>query len=98
MVLLKRVNMKKILVIGCSETGKNSFTRRLRDEADLPFYYLDMIWHKLDKTGVTRQEFNRIQSEIPVQDEWIIDGNYDCIYKKREAMPWVEDELDVEFG
>ncbi|MBQ3182448.1 MAG: AAA family ATPase [Clostridia bacterium] len=118
--------MKKILVIGCPGAGKSTFARRLRDETGLPLYHLDMIWHKPDKTNISREGFDEKLSEILDKDEWIIDGNYDrtlevrfkrcdtvflldlptevCLQgvrnrigKKRDDMPWVEDELDEEF-
>ena len=35
-----------------------------------------MIWHRSDKTNVTREEFDARLAEILARDEWIIDGNY----------------------
>ncbi len=118
--------MKKIIVIGCPGAGKSTFARALRYKTGLPLYYLDMIWHKPDKTNITREEFDLRLSEILEKDEWIIDGNYnrtlemrlescDTVFfldfptevclngvmerigKKREEMPWVEEEFDSEF-
>lgn len=118
--------MKKIIVIGCPGGGKSTFARALRDKTGLPLYCLDMIWHKPDKTNVTREEFDSRLAEILSTDEWIIDGNYnrtlemrfekcDTVFlldfptevclsgvearigKKREDMPWVEEEFDPEF-
>ncbi|MBD5550301.1 MAG: adenylate kinase [Lachnospiraceae bacterium] len=68
--------MKKILVIGCPGAGKSTFARKLRQNLGLPLYYLDMIWHKPDKTNISRDEFDRHLQEILGRDEWIIDGNY----------------------
>lgn len=68
--------MNKIIVLGCPGAGKSTFARRLRDETGIPLYYLDMIWHKPDKTNITRQEFDFKLSEIIKTDKWIIDGNY----------------------
>ncbi len=68
--------MKKVIIIGCPGAGKSTFARRLRDATGLPLYYLDMIWHKADKTNITRQEFDLKLSEIVKTDKWIIDGNY----------------------
>lgn len=118
--------MEKIIVIGCPGAGKSSFSRRLREKTDLPLYYLDMIWHKPDKTNITRDEFDAALSDILKKDKWIIDGNYsrtlemrlkacDTVFmldfptavclegarsrigKKREEMPWIEEEFDPEF-
>ena len=68
--------MKKILILGCPGAGKSTFARKLRDKTGLPLYYLDMIWHKPDRTTITKQEFDAKLSEIIKQEEWIIDGNY----------------------
>ena len=56
--------MKKVLILGCPGAGKNTFARKLRDKTGLPLYYLDMIWHKPDRTTITKQEFDAKLSEI----------------------------------
>ncbi|MBR7098862.1 MAG: adenylate kinase [Clostridia bacterium] len=68
--------MKRILIIGCSGAGKSTFARRLREITDLPLYHLDLLWHKPDKTHITREEFDARLSEWLAEDEWIIDGDY----------------------
>ena len=70
------MKMKKAIVIGCSGSGKSTFSRRLRDATGLPLYYLDMIWHLPDRTNVTREKFDARIADILARDEWIIDGNY----------------------
>jgi adenylate kinase family enzyme len=118
--------LQRVIVIGCPGAGKSTFSRALRDRLGLPLYYLDMLWHREDKTTVEREEFDRRVAEILAEEEWIIDGNYlrtmemrmkrcDTVFfldyplelclegvrarigKKREDMPWVEEELDEEF-
>lgn len=66
----------KILVIGSPGSGKSTFSRKLRDKMGLPLYYLDMIYHKPDRTTVTQEEFDEKLSHILTLDRWIIDGNY----------------------
>lgn len=68
--------MKKIVVIGCPGAGKSTFARRLKEMTGLPLYYLDQIWHKADRTTVSKEEFDAKLGEIIQQDSWIIDGNY----------------------
>lgn len=68
--------MKKVLVIGCSGAGKSTFARKLSEKTGLPLYYLDMIWHKADRTTVSTGEFDTALSEIMNHDRWILDGNY----------------------
>ena len=68
--------MKKVIVVGCPGSGKSTFARKLQEKAGLPLYYLDMIWHKPDKTTLTKEEFDEKLHELIARDEWIIDGNY----------------------
>lgn len=68
--------MKRILVIGCPGAGKSTFARRLSAKTRLPLHYLDMIWHRPDKTTVGREEFALELARIMQGDEWIIDGTY----------------------
>lgn len=51
--------LQRILVIGCPGAGKSMFSRKLRDATGLPLHYLDMLWHKADKTNFTREEFDQ---------------------------------------
>ena len=68
--------MRKVIVIGCPGSGKTTFAEKLNKCTGLPLYYLDAVWHKPDKTHITREEFDKRISEIFVTDKWIIDGNY----------------------
>lgn len=66
----------KVIVIGCPGAGKSTFARKLSGRTRLPLYYLDVLWHKPDRTTVDRNEFDERLKEIISGDEWIIDGNY----------------------
>lgn len=68
--------MRKIIVIGCPGSGKTTFSEKLEKYTALPLYYLDAIWHKPDRTHISRNEFDERMIEIFQQKEWIIDGNY----------------------
>lgn len=68
--------MKRVLVIGCPGAGKSTFSRRLSAKTGLPIHYLDMIWHKPDRTNISQEEFDERLESILRFDEWIIDGNY----------------------
>lgn len=75
--------MRRVLVIGCPGAGKSTFARRLSDATGLPLHYLDMLWHKPDRTTVTREEFDARLQTILEQDTWIIDGNFARTLPKR---------------
>lgn len=68
--------MRRAIVIGCPGSGKSTFARKLRDRTGLPLIYLDQIWHKPDRTTVTREEFDRKLLEELNKEAWIMDGNY----------------------
>lgn len=68
--------MKKIMVVGSPGAGKSTFARKLQEKTNFPLYYLDMLWHRADKTNVSREDFDARLGEILQKDAWIIDGNY----------------------
>lgn len=68
--------MLKVIIIGSPGSGKSTFARKLRDITDIPLYYLDMIWHKPDRTNISQEEFDAQLNNILQKDKWIIDGNY----------------------
>ena len=68
--------MNKVIVIGCPGAGKSTFARALAAATGLELHYLDMLWHKPDKTNITREEFDSALARIMSDDGWIIDGNY----------------------
>lgn len=75
--------MKKIIIIGCPGSGKTTFAEKLQMVTNLPLYYLDAIWHKPDRTHISREEYDRKLSEIFQTEEWIIDGNYSRTIEER---------------
>ncbi len=75
--------MKRVIIIGSPGAGKSTFARSLAKKTGLPLFYLDMIYHKPDRTTVTREEFDRRLDAIMQSKEWIIDGNYNRTIPKR---------------
>lgn len=75
--------MKKILVLGCSGSGKSTFSEKLHSLVDLPLYHLDNIWWKEDKTHISRDEFDEKLDVLINKDSWIIDGDYSRTYEVR---------------
>ena len=78
--------MERAIVIGNSGAGKSTFARALRDVTGLPLHYLDRLWHRPDKTTVTREEFDLRLGELLAGERWIIDGNYRRTLEPRLAV------------
>ena len=81
--------MNKIIVIGSPGSGKSTFSKKLKEILNIPLYHLDMIWHKEDKTTISKEEFDNKLNEIFKEDKWIIDGNYN------RTLEWRIKEAEV---
>ena len=75
--------MKKVIIIGCPGSGKTTFAQKLRDKIGIPLFYLDAVWHKSDRTHISREEFDACLTEILALGSWIIDGNYSRTVERR---------------
>lgn len=75
--------MLKVIVIGSPGAGKSVFSQKLKNITDLPLHHLDMIWHKFDKTTISKEEFDEELKNILKSDKWIIDGNYQRTLEQR---------------
>ena len=64
------------MIIGCSGSGKSTFSRELQNKTCLPLFHLDILFWNKDKTHVSREIFDERLNEILKRDSWIIDGNY----------------------
>lgn len=68
--------MERVLVLGCPGSGKSTFSRTIRDITGLSLFHLDMIWHKPDRTNISKEEFQREVVDLSAKEQWILDGNY----------------------
>lgn len=90
---------EKIIVIGSPGAGKSTFSRKLSEITGVPLYHLDMIWHKADKTNISKEEFDKKLNDILLNEKWIIDGNYQRTIEVRlqecDAVFLLDYPLDV---
>lgn len=91
--------MRKVMVIGCPGSGKSTFSRKLQKITGLPLFYLDMIYHRADRTIVSKEEFDEKLDKILKQERWIIDGNYIRTLSVRlaqcDTVFWLDYPLEV---
>ena len=73
----------KILVLGCSGSGKSTFALKLREKTGLPLTHLDNVWWRPDRTHISREAFDRRLAELLREDRWILDGDYSRTYEPR---------------
>lgn len=74
---------KKILVLGCSGSGKSTFARLLAARTGLPLIHLDNVWWRADRSHISRDEFDRALAELLRGEQWIMDGDYSRTYEVR---------------
>ena len=77
--------MKRVIVIGCSGSGKSTVSRALHNKTGIPLYHLDMMYWNADKTTVEKSVFLERLSAVIKKNEWIIDGNYGSTIELRMA-------------
>ena len=74
---------QKILVLGCSGSGKSTFAGKLRVITGLPLIHLDNVWWRPDRTHISRSEFDLRLEALLRGDRWILDGDYSRTYEVR---------------
>lgn len=75
--------MKRIMVIGCSWSGKSTFALELGRIKGIEVTHLDRLNWRAGWKEVSRNEFDRQLDEVLKKDSWIIDGNYSRTMEKR---------------
>ncbi|MCL6572878.1 MAG: topology modulation protein [Bacillus sp. (in: Bacteria)] len=77
--------MKRIMVIGISAgVGKSTFARKLGEALGINVYHLDVLYWKPNWVEASNEEFSRAQQGIVIQNQWIIEGNYNNTFEIRE--------------
>ena len=68
--------MERVLIIGCSCSGKSTLARQLHEKLGLPLVHLDQLWWQDGWTQVSIGEFDSRLDRALEMDRWIIDGNF----------------------
>ena len=73
----------RIIVLGCTGSGKSTFCKKLHQKTGLPLFHLDNLWWKADRSHVSRDEFDSKLEQILRGEKWIVDGDYSRTYQVR---------------
>lgn len=68
--------MTRVLIIGCSGTGKTTLAKEFGTRLELPVHHLDRLWWLPGWVHDSRENFDVKLAEIQKTDKWIIDGDY----------------------
>ena len=79
----KKTLGNRILILGCSGSGKSTFARALAARTGLPLVHLDTVWWRADGSHISRDEFDRTLAGLLAGERWIMDGDYSRTYEVR---------------
>ncbi len=77
--------MERVLVIGCSGSGKSTFSRKLGKITGLPVIHLDQHFHGPNWEDMETKKWEGVVQDLISKDSWIIDGNYGGTLDMRSA-------------
>jgi adenylate kinase family enzyme len=77
--------MKRILIVGCSGSGKTVLAKKLGKETGIPVIHLDRLFWRPNWVAPSKQEWLEIINKIVKDESWIIEGNYSAAIDLRIA-------------
>jgi adenylate kinase family enzyme len=84
--------MRRVLVLGCSGSGKSTFARALGARARLPVVHLDQLYWRPGWVPAPRAEFEAAVAEAAAGERWVMDGNNASTFGLRvpraDAIVW----------
>ena len=75
--------MPRICIVGNAGSGKSTLSKALGVVLEVPIYHLDrhLLTRSLDKREP--DEYTRIHQKLILEENWIIDGNYEKVLRER---------------
>jgi adenylate kinase family enzyme len=88
------LSIRRVVVVGCSGSGKTSLARALARVLDSPHVELDAIFHQPGWTELSTGEFQSRVDEATQSDAWVVDGNYsavrDIVWDRADTLVWFD--------
>jgi adenylate kinase family enzyme len=90
--------MQRIVILGCSGTGKSTLARRLGERLRLPVVHLDALFWEPGWVEAERQLFRSRVAHALAGERWISDGNYtsrtaDLRLPRADLIVWLDQPL-----
>ncbi len=89
-----RDQMKKILVIGCSGTGKSTLAKLIAKKTTLPYSATDSFYWEADWQLTTTEAVVEKVDAATQKDAWILDGNFDAqrdfVWQRADLIIWLD--------
>lgn len=83
-------NVKRIVIVGVSASGKSTFARKLATRIKLPVIFMDSIMWNPGWNYIGDEETVRRLDEVSSQESWIIEG-----YISKQARTFVFERADI---
>jgi adenylate kinase family enzyme len=68
--------MRRVVILGCSGSGKSTFARAMGERLGLPVVHLDALFWRPGWVEPDKDEFRAKVAAAVEGDAWITDGNY----------------------
>jgi len=93
------VDMKRIVIVGCSCTGKTTLAYNISEMLNIPHFELDVLhW---GPNWTTRKEFEVDVTKAVQNPSWVIDGNYrnvrNLIWDRVDTIIWLNYSFPLVF-
>jgi adenylate kinase family enzyme len=73
---MKGGNLRRVVVLGCSGSGKSIFARRLRLQLGLPVVHLDVLYWRRGWKEPDTGSFRARVADAIAGESWVREGNY----------------------
>jgi len=94
--------MARVVVVGCSGSGKTTFARQLAQLLGTPHIELDALYWLPNWVPRPDDEFRTVVAEAVSQAQWVTDGNYravrDLVWSRATAVIWLNYTFPMVFG